>query len=214
MHASNPVDPAVLLAEGLAGLKLELAEPRQQTLLAYVGLILKWNRVYNLTSVRNPQQVVTRHILDSLAVHSCIKGPRILDVGSGAGLPGVPLAVANPDWQVVMLDSNAKKTRFIQQAVAELGLANAAVAQARVEEYRDEAGYDTVISRAFSSVENIATRAGALCRPDGRILAMKGVYPLAELESVPEGFTVRDVPRLHVPGLDSERHLVWLEPVA
>lgn len=211
MHSPNVGSPEVLLADGLADLHLPLSGQQQEKLLSYVDLILKWNRVYNLTSVRNPSQVVTRHILDSLAVYPFIHGPRILDVGSGAGLPGIPLAVANPDWQVVMLDSNAKKTRFIQQAVADLGLANAEAANARLEEFQADLLFDTVISRAFSSVENIASQAGPLCKPDGRMLAMKGVYPLAELEAVPAGFVVREVPRLHVPSLDGERHLVWLE---
>lgn len=211
MHSPNLISPEAMLADGLAELGLDLSDEQQEKLLSYVDLILKWNRVYNLTSVRNPQQVVSRHILDSLAVYPYIKGPRILDVGSGAGLPGIPLALANPDWQVVMLDSNSKKTRFIQQAVAELALENAVTSNQRVEEYKADPLFDTVISRAFSSVENIAEQAGPLCKQDGRLLAMKGVYPLAELDAVPAGYVVKEVSRLHVPTLDADRHLVWLE---
>lgn len=200
-----------MLNRGLQQLSIELDEERQRKMLHYVELMLKWNQVYNLTSLRSADQVISRHILDSLTVIPYIKPDTILDIGSGAGLPGIPLALVKPDWSLVLLDSNAKKTRFLTQTVAELGLQNVEVVHTRLEEYAHEGGFDTVIARAFSSVENLLSHAGHLIRSDGRMLAMKGVYPLAELEGLPKGYVVKEVPRLHVPMVDAERHLVWVE---
>ncbi len=211
MHDSG-MTPSETLVRGIALLGLELGPAAQASLLSYVELLLKWNRVYNLTSVRNPVQMVTRHLLDSLAVVPHIKGPRLLDVGSGAGLPGIPLAIAHPEWSITLLDSNNKKTRFLTQAVAQLKLAQVEVVHTRIEEYRPTERFDTVIARAYASVEQLCEAAGPLLKPDGRVLAMKGVYPLAELEARPPGFTLHSVPRLEVPFLNAERHLVRLEP--
>jgi 16S rRNA (guanine527-N7)-methyltransferase len=152
--------------------------------------------------------MVTHHLLDSLAVYPHIVGPRILDVGSGAGLPGIPLAIAQPDWHIEMLDSNNKKTRFITQAISELGMDNASVVHARAEEYHPEKPYDTVISRAYSSAEKMIQTAGQHCAKEGCLLLMKGAYPVAELEQIPEDFSVAEVFALQVPGLGAERHLV------
>jgi len=210
MHGRD-VAPEELFERGLAELGIELSVAVRQQFMDYINLMLKWNRVYNLTSVRKPALIVTRHLLDSLVVLPYIKAPCILDVGAGAGLPGIPLALARPEWEVVMLDGNAKKTRFMTQAIAELGIENASVIHHRVEEYQPKEPFSTIISRAFSTVENMISMAGGMLAPEGRLLAMKGVYPLAELESLPEGYKVCEVPRLEVPLLDAERHLVWIE---
>jgi 16S rRNA (guanine527-N7)-methyltransferase len=189
-------------------LGLSLGESAQEKLIRYLQLLEKWNKAYNLTAVRKPEEMVTHHLLDSLAVYPHIVGPRILDVGSGAGLPGIPLAIAQPDWHIEMLDSNNKKTRFITQAISELGVENASVVHARAEEYHPEKPYDTVISRAYSSAEKMIQTAGQHCAKEGCLLLMKGAYPVAELEQVPETFRVTEVFALQVPGLDAERHLV------
>jgi len=211
MHGSG-LSPADTLMRGIDALGLDLPDGADTALLAYIDLMLKWNRVYNLTSVRNPAQMVTRHLLDSLAVLPYVKGGRVLDVGSGAGLPGIPLAIAHPEWSVTLLDSNGKKTRFLTQAVAQLKLAQTEVVHARIEEYRPAGGFDTVVARAYSSVDQLCESVAPLLKSDGRLLAMKGVYPLAELEVAPSHFTVREVPKLEVPFLNAERHVVWLEP--
>ena len=199
------------LEQGLIALGLSLDEVARQQLIHYLQLLEKWNKAYNLTSVRKPEQMVTHHLLDSLVMIPYIKGPRILDVGSGAGLPGIPLAIANPGWQVEMLDSNNKKTRFIKQAILELGIENAGVVHSRVEEYHPDRPYDTVISRAYSSLEKMVETAGQHCAKDGCLLAMKGAYPMMELEQIPESFQVSEVCPLKVPNLGAERHVVVLK---
>ena len=153
--------------------------------------------------------MVTRHILDSLAVLPFVTGPRVLDVGTGPGLPGIPLAVALPDLDFVLLDSNAKKTRFVTQAVTELGLGNVTVVRGRLEDYRPEAPFDTVIARAFASLADFAAAAGPLSAPSGRLLAMKGRRPGEEMAELPAGYVAEAVEALAVPSLeDAERHLV------
>lgn len=199
------------LEQGLTSLGLSLDEAVRQQLIHYLQLLEKWNKAYNLTSVRKPEQMVTHHLLDSLVMIPYIKAPRILDVGSGAGLPGIPLAIANKGWQVEMLDSNNKKTRFITQAIAELGLKNAGVVRSRAEEYHPDRPYDTVISRAYSSLEKMVETAGQHCAKDGCLLAMKGAYPMMELEQIPESFQVSEVSSLKVPNLGAERHVVVLK---
>jgi len=199
------------LAQGIAALKLSLTPEQCTRLLGYLQLLIKWSQAYNLTAVRDPGEMVIRHLLDSLAVIPYIKGPRVLDVGTGAGLPGIPLAVALPDLQFVLLDSVAKKTRFVVQAISELRLGNVTVTTQRAESYRPEGLFDTVISRAFGSIAEFIAVAGSLCRPGGALLAMKGRNPQDELTAMPQGFQLRGVARLSVPGLDEERHLVCLE---
>lgn len=206
--------PAARLEAGLAALDLALPSPVVQQLLTYVKLLSRWNRAFNLTSVRDPDQMVTRHLLDSLVALAWLRGSRVVDVGTGAGLPGIPLALADPERRFVLLDSNGKKTRFVTQAVAELGLKNVEVARVRAEQYHPDTLFDTVISRAFASVGDLVRQAGHLCPPGGRILAMKGVYPVAELDQIPAGFVVAEVAPLQVPGLDSERHMVSLDCAA
>ena len=201
------------LEEGLRALGLQpviLGEP----LLVYLRELAQWNRAYNLTAVRDPLEMVTKHVLDSLAVLPHLHGQHIIDVGSGAGLPGIPLALADPARRFVLLDSNGKKAAFMRHAVRVLGLNQAEVVQSRAEDYAAGAGrgrFDSVLSRAFASLAEMLDQAGALCARHGRILAMKGQFPEDELEAVrhkPTGFEVEAVLPLQVPGLAAERHLV------
>jgi len=199
------------LKEGVAALELSLSVAQCNGLLAYVKLLSKWNEVYNLTAVRDPGEMISHHLLDSLAVIPYIKGPHVLDVGTGAGLPGIPLAIALPRVDFVLLDSVAKKTRFVLQAASELGLSNVMVKTQRVEKYHPAELFDTVISRAFSSIAEFINAAGSLCRPGGVLLAMKGRYPEEELKALPQGYQLREAVRLAVPGLDEERHVACLD---
>ena len=177
-------------------------------LVEYIQLLEKWNTVYNLTSVRDKAQMVYRHILDSLVVSPFLQGSEILDVGSGAGLPGIPLAIANPEIDFTLLDSNQKKTRFIQQAVAELGLNNVEVISERIENFQIDKTFDTVTARAYSAIDNLISGVQHLLNEQSVILAMKGTYPVAELENIPSPYHVESIEKLQVPGLDADRHLV------
>ncbi len=205
------------LAQGLEALGIECPLEVRGRLLDYVRLLAKWNRVYNLTAVREPLEMVQRHLLDSLAVLPYLRAlpakKRVLDVGTGGGLPGIPLALMSPQVDFVLLDSNSKKTRFVQQAVVELGLQNVEVVHARVEDFHPEQPFDVVISRAFSSLREMVEKAGAYCGSKGVLLAMKGAYPQQELAELPAGFMLRDSRRLQVPGLDEERYLIFLTPM-
>ena len=199
------------LASGLAALGLPASGEVERKLRDYVALIAKWNRVHNLTAVRDPAEMLGLHVLDSLAVLPHISGKSVLDVGSGAGLPGIPLAIARPDLEVTLLDSNQKKTSFQQQAVIELGLANVRAVNARVESWGAPRLFDVVISRAFASIGEFVSAAGRLCAAGGVLAAMKGVYPHDELTAMPPAYRVRSVMPLHVPGVAAERHLVLIE---
>ncbi len=201
-----------ILARGMNESGVQLDAAACAKLLEYVALLVKWNRVYNLTSVRKPQDMLTRHILDSLVVLPHVKGPRVLDVGTGAGLPGLVLAIARPDWQVVLLDSSNKKLRFVRQSITDLALTNASVEHVRIEDYQPAALFDTIISRAFSSLDEMHKHCARLSAADGHILAMKGVYPLAEIESLSDPGVVVAAHTLTVPGLDAQRHLLQLRP--
>ena len=198
-------DPAVLLEAGLR--RLGLAVPAAP-LLAYMELLARWNRAYNLTAVREPARMVSHHLLDSLAVLPWVRGPRVADAGTGAGLPGIPLAVARPDWAFTLIDAGGKKTRFVTQAVAELGLANVTVVHSRVEDFRPEAPFDTVVSRAFAALDGMLAATAHLGGPGTRWLAMKGRPPEAELAAVPAPFRVEAVEPVQVPGLDAARSVV------
>ena len=196
------------LADGLSALPLELNASVQHQLIDYLQLLVKWNRAYNLTAIRQPEQMVTRHLLDSLVIGPYLQGPRILDVGTGAGLPGIPLALAYPDLKFTLLDSNGKKIRFVTQAVAELGLANVDVIQSRIEAFQPECRFDTITARAFASIEELIDQTTRLLVDKGQYLIMKGVFPVAEVEAMPEGYQVEAVHQLKVPALVAERQ--WL----
>ena len=196
------------LAEGLAALSLDLSDHVQHKLIDFLHLLVKWNRAYNLTAVRQPEQMVTRHLLDSLVIGPYIQGPRILDVGTGAGLPGIPLALAYPDYQFTLLDSSGKKIRFVTQAVAELGLVNVDVVQSRVEAYQPASRFDTVTARAYSSIEELVKQTAHLLADGGQYLIMKGAYPVAEVEAMPAGYHLEAIHQLQVPRLDAQRHLL------
>lgn len=208
--------PGELLTSGLADMGLALTQEAKEKLLRYVALLEKWNKVYNLTAVREPERMIGLHILDSLSVLSHIKGSRnILDVGTGGGLPGIPLAIAvretAPDLLVTMLDTIAKKTTFVRHAIGELGLANADVVTERVERYQPTQHFDVVISRAFAELKDFVDGAGHLCAPEGRMLAMKGVHPFDEISRVPKGFEIEEVISLNVPQVGGQRHLVVIK---
>lgn len=208
------MNPAARLANGIEILGLVLPHETQTRLLQYLALVTKWNRVHNLTAIREPETMLIRHLLDSLSILPHIAGPRIIDVGSGAGLPGIPLALARPDWHTVLLESNHKKAVFLQQARIELKLKNVEVAAERVENFRSKDGFDTVMSRAFSDLGDFVNLAGHLCAEganSGRLAAMKGVYPHEELAQVPAPFIVEKILSIAVPGLDAKRHLVTIK---
>ncbi len=201
------------LTAGIAALGLALPDGAEAKLLAYLALLDKWNRVYNLTAVRDAERMVSHHLLDSLAAVPYFHGEAVLDVGSGGGLPGIPLAIARPEVRVTLIDSIAKKTAFLLQAKAELGLKNLQVITGRVEDFRPEAGFDVVTSRAFSDLREFITLTRHLLNPGGRWLAMKGLYPHEEIALLPAGVKVSADHALLVPGLEASRHLIVLEPV-
>lgn len=176
----------------------------------FLRLLAKWNRTWNLTAVRDPEEMVTRHLADSLSVRRWLAGDSIADVGSGAGLPGIPLAIAEPGRHFVLIDSAAKRTRFMVQAAATLGLDNVTVVHSRAQDYRRDTGFDTVISRAFASLADFAAAAGHLASPTGRLLAMKGRHPGEEIADLPAAWRAVEVTALRVPGLQAERHVVIL----
>ena len=195
------------LAAGRRALRIADSPDLDIKLLCYMQLLRKWNRVYNLTAVHDPQEMVIRHLLDSLAIAHHIVG-RVVDVGTGAGLPGIPLALVLPQLQFVLVDSNAKKTRFVVQAVTELGLDNVEVVCARAEEFKPSQAFDTLVVRAFAPIADVLAISNHLCATQGRILIMKGKHPEQELAAVPAHYKVMDVHAVRVPGLNAKRHLV------
>lgn len=199
------------LGPGLQALGVSLPAGGEELLRRYVELLERWNKAYNLTAVRDPAEMVAKHLLDSLSVLPFVNEGPVADVGTGAGLPGIPLAVARPDLKFTLLDSNGKKTRFVTQAVAELKLANVAVVQSRAEAHRPTEPYASVVSRAFASLGDFARLAGGMAAPGGRLLAMKGADPADEMAALPAGFRVLKVHPLEVPGLDAERCVVEME---
>jgi 16S rRNA (guanine527-N7)-methyltransferase len=206
--------PQECLRDGLERLDCSLHGDQACALLGYLGLLQKWNRAYNLTAVTDPAEMVVRHLLDSLSVKPFIGGGRLLDAGTGAGLPGVPLAIARPDLDVTLLDSGGKKIRFLNHVKRALDLHNASPVQARLECYAAKEPFDTIISRAFSSLSGFVQAARGLSSPATRLCAMKGRYPAAEIESLPEGARLLSVEKLSVPGLQEDRHLVIMCVIA
>ena len=200
------------VTQGLEAMGITLDEASAARLIAHLHLVAKWNRVHNLTAVREPEQMVVVHVLDSLSLLPYLGAARtLIDVGSGAGFPGIPVAIARPDVRVTLLDSSHKKGTFLEQARTELGLENASVVCERVESYKPAAGFDVVVSRAFADLGDFVAQAQHLVAPGGRMLAMKGVYPFEEIARVPPTHRVADVIELSVPSLDAKRHLVRVE---
>jgi 16S rRNA (guanine527-N7)-methyltransferase len=195
------------LDAGLHTLQLDaaLAEP----LTRYLTLLLRWNAAYNLTAIRDPREMVTKHLLDSLAMAPFVAAlPTLADLGTGAGLPGIPLAIATPGLRVTLVESNGKKVRFMREAIRTLGLGNAEVAESRIEALDRPGQFAAITARALATLPQILTLGGHLLAPEGVLLAMKGARPDDEIAALPTGWTVREIHPLTVPGLDADRHLV------
>jgi len=200
------------LEAGLATFGLDaaaLAPP----LLAYLALLARWNQTYNLTAIRDPREMVAKHLLDSLAMHPfldqiAVDGGSLADLGTGAGLPGIPLAIAKPGLQVTLVESNGKKARFMREAVRQLGLGNARVVESRIEAFAAPGQFDAITARALATLPLILELGGSLLKPEGKLLAMKGTYPADEIAELPAGWRLESVHPLAVPGLNAERHLV------
>lgn len=215
---ANAFDRSALqavLATGIKELSLDLDEKQHEQLLDYLALLVKWNSVYNLTSVRDPMQMATLHLLDSLAAVPAFTGARnVLDVGAGGGLPGIVLAIAMPDTKVSLIDTVHKKTAFLKQVKAELGLANATVYTSKVQEVTVPAKFDVITSRAFADLSDFVEWSGQLLEEGGKFIALKGVAPPEERERLPAPWKITDLQPIRVPGLDAERHLVFIEKSA
>jgi len=208
---------AQVLADGIQDMQLGVTAQQQEQLLDYLALMFKWNSVYNLTSLRDPMQMVTHHLLDSLAAVPAFAGARnVLDVGSGGGLPGIVLAIVRPDMKVSMIDTVHKKTAFLTQVKAQLALANVTVYTARVEQLQVEEGnkFDVITSRAFADLSDFVNWSSHLLATGGRYIALKGTAPQDEQQRLPAAWKVSAVEPLRVPRLGAERHLVFIEPAA
>lgn len=205
-----------ILTDGAHQLSLTLSDAQTDKLIAYLALLVKWNAVYNLTAVRDPLQMVTQHLLDSLAAASAFADAQdVLDVGAGGGLPGIVLAIwaaeAKPSMRISMIDTVHKKTAFLTQVKAELNLGNVNVYTARVEQWNAPKKFDVITSRAFAELSDFITWSGHLLAEGGRFIALKGILPEAEIAKLPAGWKVREVRPLQVPTLQAERHLVFIE---
>jgi 16S rRNA (guanine527-N7)-methyltransferase len=212
MKVFDRVVVAGVLKQGIKDLKLDLADDQVEKLLDYLALLNKWNSVYNLTSVRDPMQMVTLHLLDSLAAVTAFAGAKnVLDVGAGGGLPGMVLAISRPDMKVSMIDTVHKKTAFLNQVKAELGLSNVTVYTKRVEQLEVKTKFDVITSRAFADLSDFVNWSGHLLQEGGRFIALKGTAPEDERERLPEPWKVQKLEPLTVPGLEAERHLVFIE---
>ena len=209
MTSTDSLRPTLEAGLRELGLATELATP----LLAYLALLARWNRTYNLTAVRDPQEMVGRHLLDSLAMHGFVdalaaRGGSLADLGTGPGLPGIPLAIVKPGLKVTLVESNGKKARFLREAVRQLGLGDVRVAESRIEALDEPGAYDAVTARALATLAMIVELGGHLLKPDGVLLAMKGVHPADEIDALPPGWQVAASHPLRVPGVAGERHLV------
>ena len=210
MPLKLPAEPhlAPILEAGMQQMEVEYSSEQRDMLLAYLQLLMTWNKAYNLTAIRDPGEMIRLHLLDSLAVLPHLSGKRLIDVGTGAGLPGIPLAIMCPERDFTLLDSNGKKTRFLFQARCDLGLSNLKEINSRVESHRPEVPYDAVLSRAFTSVADMVNKCSHLLSPEGLFLAMKGKFPQSELSEVGKDYKVNASHTLQVPGVDGERHLI------
>ena len=210
MPLKLPAEPhlAPLLEAGMQQMGVEYSSEQRDMLLAYLQLLMTWNRAYNLTAIRDPREMIKLHLLDSLAVLPHLSGKRLIDVGTGAGLPGIPLAIMCPERDFTLLDSNGKKTRFLFQARCDLGLSNLKEINSRVESHRPEVPYEAVLSRAFTSVADMVNKCSHLLSPEGLFLAMKGKFPQSELSEIGKDYKVNASHTLQVPGVDGERHLI------
>jgi len=207
-------DGGDVLGAGVRTLRVALPQGARTALDAYVALLVKWNRTFNLTAIREPERMVTHHLLDALAVLPHLPQSarlRVLDVGAGGGVPGIPLAIARPGWQLTLIDASSKKAAFLTQAAAELGLANVTAVAGRVEDYRPAEPFDVVIARAFADLRTFAETSMRHVADGGVLVAMKGVHPHEEIGDVPQGVAVVATPKIDVPGLDAARHLVVMQ---
>ncbi|KMV29329.1 16S rRNA methyltransferase [Photobacterium swingsii] len=198
------------LAQLIAQTDLVVSEQQIDQLIGYVALLHKWNKAYNLTSVRDPHEMIVKHIMDSIVVSEHLEGDRFIDVGTGPGLPGIPLAIMNPDKFFTLLDSLGKRIRFIRQVIFELKITNVTPVQSRVEEFQPEMGFDGVLSRAFASMNDMVSWCHHLPTDTGCFMALKGQFDQQEVAELPEWCSVTEVKSLHVPELEGERHLVIL----
>lgn len=201
-----------LLLKGLTKIDLEVSQQQQDLLMRYLALFVKWNKAYNLSAIRDPSAMVTLHLLDSLVVAPHFKGHHVLDVGTGGGLPGIPLAILFPQTQFTLLDSAGKKIRFLFQVINELELKNVDVQNVRVEAFKPPVKFDVIISRAFASVKDFVSCSGHLLAADGAFWAMKGQNPVDELSEIQKHYIVANFAPLAVPGLEAERCLIQLQP--
>lgn len=208
MGGMNPLSHLMPeLEAGLAALGLP-AQPLAARLLDYLALLDRWNRTYNLTAIRDPREMLSKHLLDSLSMWPHVRDGKLADLGTGPGLPGIPLALARPGLQVTLVESNGKKTRFLREVVRQLGLANVRVLESRAEAVDEPGAYDQITARAMDTLAGILAVGGHLLAPGGRLLAMKGQRPDAEIAALPSGWRVETVQPLAVPGLEGDRHLV------
>jgi 16S rRNA (guanine527-N7)-methyltransferase len=200
-----------ILSQALSENHLSLDNAAQEKLIAYLNLIITWNKVFNLTSITKTREMVYLHIIDSLAVAPYLHGNRMLDVGSGAGLPGIPLAILHPEHEWLLLDKNSKKTRFLTQAIAELGLSNVKAIHSRCEDFQPAPGFDSILSRAFGTLNMFTTTTNHLLRENGIFVAMKGKYPQDELQALPDNVVVKSIQKIDINGMDLDRHIVCLQ---
>lgn len=204
-------DLEIRLSQAATELGISLSSDQCKSMVDYVVLLNKWNKTYNLTAIRKPAAMLERHIIDSISIASYVDQFPVLDVGTGPGLPGIPLAILNPEKKCVLLDSNIKKTRFITQAVITLGLKNVEVVHARIEEFEQKAAFPIVVSRAFTAANQFSRLCSPFLAEHGRLFAMKGTESKAEVEELDPSFSVTQTIKLNVPGCEAQRHLIIIE---